>query len=73
MADSATELIREAEKKLKGGFFSSPKYDEGAELYTKAGNVLKMQKKGTLTCHIPCACIRFAYSLLQWPRQPSAT
>jgi len=45
MADSATELIREAEKKLKGGFFSSPKYDEGAELYTKAGNVLKMQKK----------------------------
>jgi len=42
---NARELISQAEKKLKGGIFSSPKYDEGAELYTKAGNVYKMTKR----------------------------
>jgi len=45
MAESPEVLIRDAEKKLKGGFFSGPKFDEAAELFTKAGNLFKMQKK----------------------------
>jgi len=45
MQSSAAELIREAEKKLKGGWFSSPQFEDAAELYTKAGNVYKMSKQ----------------------------
>jgi len=42
---SPADLIKEAEKKLKGGWFSGPKHDEAAELYTKAGNSYKMAKQ----------------------------
>ncbi len=51
MAENPLDLIKEAEKKLKSGFFSSAKPDEAAEYYTKAGNVYKMQKKSMIiTC-----------------------
>lgn len=42
----AKDLILEAQKKLKGTWiFGGPKYEEAAELFTKAANSFKMAKK----------------------------
>jgi alpha-soluble NSF attachment protein len=44
-------LVREAEKKLKGGFLSnlmggsSQRYEDAADLYIKAGNAYKLSKQ----------------------------
>jgi alpha-soluble NSF attachment protein len=42
------ELVAEAQKKIKGGFlgFGGGKYDEAAELYTKAANIYKLAQRG---------------------------
>lgn len=43
----AQELIAKADKKATSSswFFSGNKYEEAAELYTKAGNIYKMAKR----------------------------
>jgi alpha-soluble NSF attachment protein len=50
MTDKADALVLQADKKLKGGFFSnlvggSQRFDEAADLYNKAGNLYKLAKK----------------------------
>jgi alpha-soluble NSF attachment protein len=43
----AQELIAKADKKAASSswFFGGNKYEEAAELYTKAGNIYKMAKR----------------------------
>lgn len=53
--DKGEELMDKADKRLKSGFsfFSgSAKFEDAAEMYTKAGNSFKITKKCMYNSHI---------------------
>lgn len=50
VSGQAEELLLQAQKKLKGGWFfggGSTRYEEASELYIKAANIFKMAKRCT--------------------------
>eukprot|EP00747_Dinoflagellata_sp_TGD_P167429 gnl/TRDRNA2_/TRDRNA2_191845_c0_seq1.p1 gnl/TRDRNA2_/TRDRNA2_191845_c0~~gnl/TRDRNA2_/TRDRNA2_191845_c0_seq1.p1 ORF type:complete len:294 (+),score=96.98 gnl/TRDRNA2_/TRDRNA2_191845_c0_seq1:89-970(+) len=61
MAAAAQELVKKADAKLKGGFFSmftgGPSYDEASDLYMQAANQFKLSKEWqeAANCFEQCA------------------
>lgn len=56
----AQELVAKADKKATSSswFFGGNKYEEAAELYTKAANIFKMAKRcKQYTVHPPCRIV----------------